>query len=391
MIFKKTPVVLLTILFATFSMESNACSMYKLTKNGKTLVGNNEDWYSPNGQFWFEIGDKDTFGVMYMGFLDNFAQGAINEAGLMFDGFWEPYLEVRNTKGKLEIPIGDALKNVMQTMVTVEEVRSYLQTINLSSLVDGQIVLVDRSGTYLIVEGDEMFIGDEDEKTFSNFYYSQVASVDEVRLDYYQKGRSYIKATDMESTLGYCSEAMEHFAQSGLAPTQYSTVYDLNTLTIRVYLFHDFSNFIELDLRDEMKKGNHRTMIADLFPKESIGHAHYRKYNDPGHPTLFLEEFLGDADISEQEFLDNGLDNIINGLGYEWLHNIKNPTGAIKVFQYGVSLMPNHANLHERLGEAYFANNDWNNAITHYAKSLSLNPGNDKAVEMIVKAHQLRN
>jgi hypothetical protein len=72
--------------------------MYKISKNGKTIVGNNEDWLSPNHQFWFESGTKSKFGVMYMGQLDNFAQGAINEVGLLFDGFFEPnYLPVNNT------------------------------------------------------------------------------------------------------------------------------------------------------------------------------------------------------------------------------------------------------------------------------------------------------
>lgn len=126
-----------------------ACSMYKVTKNGKTIVGNNEDWTSPNGQFWFEMGSKDAYGVMYMGFLDNFAQGAINEAGLVFDGFREPFLEVKETQGKLNIPIGNALKKIMQTMKSVAEVKSYLQTVNLSTLENGQLVFVDKSGTYL--------------------------------------------------------------------------------------------------------------------------------------------------------------------------------------------------------------------------------------------------
>jgi len=87
----------IALLFPELGM---ACSMYKLTKNGKTIVGNNEDYFSPNSQFWFEAGTKGTFGVMYMGLLDNFAQGAINESGLVFDGFWGPYLKVENTKGK---------------------------------------------------------------------------------------------------------------------------------------------------------------------------------------------------------------------------------------------------------------------------------------------------
>ena len=188
----------------------------------------------------------------------------------------------------------------------------------------------------------------------------------------------------------FFTEAMKNFAQSRLAPTQYSTIYDLKKLTIRVYLFNDFSEFIELDLKKELRKGNHRTMIADLFPKESIGYSHYKKYNNPENPTLFLEEYLGDAEITEQEFLDNDFDNIINGIGYEWLNDIKNPKGAIKVFQYGVEIMPNHSNLHDSLGEAYFINKEWNNAIKNYAKSLSINPENKNAIEMILKINRLR-
>ncbi|MCF6347674.1 MAG: tetratricopeptide repeat protein [Flavobacteriaceae bacterium] len=367
-----------------------ACSMYKLTKNGRTIVGNNEDYFSPNSQFWFEAGTKDTFGVMYMGLLDNFAQGAINEKGLVFDGFWEPYLEVKNTEAKIQIYIQDALKKVMQTMTNVKEVQSYLNTINLSSLEDGQLVFVDESGTYLIIEGDEMFLGNEAEKTFSNFYYSQIQSLDDVNLPYFQKGQEFLKNTQQSMALDYCSEAMSNFAQFRIAPTQYTTIYDLEELTIRVHLFQDFSNYVEFDLKKELQKGNHRTMIADLFPKNSKGVKHYKKYNNPEHPTLLIEELLGDNVITEQEFLNQGFDNIINGLGYEWLNDIKNPKGAIKVFLYGVEIMPNHSNLHDSLGEAYFINKEWNNAIKNYAKSLSLNPENKNAIEMISKINRLR-
>lgn len=384
---------LLTIFFTLsllFPKLSFACSMYKLTKNGKTIVGNNEDYISPNSQFWFEKGNTNTFGVMYMGLLNNFAQGAINEKGLVFDGFWEPYLEIKNTEGKIETPIQEALKKVMQTMINVEEVQSYLNTINLSSLQDGQLVFVDKSGSYLIVEGDKMFVGDENEKTFSNFYYSQIQSIDDVRLPYFQKGQKFIESTKPSQTLDYCSEAMSNFAQFRIAPTQYTTVYDLEALTIRVHLFQDFANYVDLDLRKELRKGDYRVMIANLFPENSKGVKHYKKYNNPEHPTLLIEELLGDDVITEQEFLNQGFNNIVNELGYEWLTQIKNPKGAIKVFKYGLKLMPNNANLYDSLGEAYFVNKEWNNAIISYAKSLSLNPQNKNAIEMIVKSQENR-
>ncbi len=382
---------LLTIFFTAsvlFPKLSYACSMYKLTKNGKTIVGNNEDYISPNSQFWFEKGNSETFGVMYMGLLDNFAQGAINEKGLVFDGFWEPYLAVKNTEGKREIPIQEALKKVMQTMESVEEVQSYLSTVNLTSLQNGQLVFVDASGTYLIIEGDEMHTGDEAEKTFSNFYYSQIQSLDDVGLPYFKKGQQFIEHTKQGQTVDYCSEAMSNFAQFGIAPTQYTTIYDLEKLTIRVHLFQDFSNYVELDLKNELKKGNHSTMIAALFPENAKGVKHFKKYNNSEHPTLLLEELIGNNEVTEKELVNQGFHNIVNQLGYEWLKDIKNTNGAIKVFTYGIKLMPNNADLHYSLGEAYFVNKEWDKAIVSYAKSISLNPHNKNAVEMIIKAQE---
>lgn len=386
-------ILISVIVFLLNPILGNACSMYKITKNGKTIVGNNEDWLSPNHQFWFESGNKSKFGVMYMGQLNNFAQGAVNEAGLMFDGFFEPnFLPVNNTAGKLEIPIGEALRKMMQTMTTVEEVKGYIETINLSSLTKSMLVFVDKSGTYLIVEGDEVFIGDEAEKTFSNFYYSQIEALDEVNLDYFQSGRKFINSSKGQPTLDYCGAAMSKFAQpkTKLSATQYATIYDLNTLKVRVYLFGDFSQFVEIDLKKELKKGNHKTMIPDLFPKESLGYQHYLKYNNAEHPTLFIEELIGNEKISEEEFNAMGFGAIISPIGHEWLLDKKNAKAAVKVFEYGITLMPNNANLYDSLGEAYFADNNWNSAIKNYAQSLTLNPENENTIEMILKIKERR-
>jgi len=38
------------VLLFSISQYSLACTMYKITKDGKTIVGNNEDWFTPNTQ-----------------------------------------------------------------------------------------------------------------------------------------------------------------------------------------------------------------------------------------------------------------------------------------------------------------------------------------------------
>jgi hypothetical protein len=64
---KNRTILILLVILLSIPNLGFACSMYKITKNGKTIVGNNEDWLSPNHQFWFESGNKSKFGVMYMG------------------------------------------------------------------------------------------------------------------------------------------------------------------------------------------------------------------------------------------------------------------------------------------------------------------------------------
>jgi tetratricopeptide (TPR) repeat protein len=280
----------------------------------------------------------------------------------------------------------------MQTMTKVEEVKAYIETINLGTLTKSMLVFVDKSGAYLIIEGNEIFIGDEAEKTFSNFYYSQIESVDNVNLDYYQNGRKFIDSSNGEATLDYCGETMSKFAQAKtkLVATQYSTIYDLEKLIVRVYLFNNLSEFIEIDLKKELKKGNHKTMIPDLFSKESIGYKHYLKYNNKNHPTLFIEELIGNKKITEEEFNAMGFENIIKPSGYKWLFDKKNADAAIKVFQYGIILMPNNSNIYDSLAEAYYINKDWNNSMTNYAKSLALNPENINAITRISKIHELK-
>ncbi|MFT6964549.1 MAG: CubicO group peptidase (beta-lactamase class C family), partial [Flammeovirgaceae bacterium] len=318
-------------------------------------------------------------------------QGAINEAGLVFDGFANPELLIENTEGKKKLPIGTAIRTVMQTMSTVEEAKTYFETINLSSLTGSQIVFVDKSGTYLIVEGDELIIGEESEKTFSNFYYSQIKSENEVELENFKNGIKFQKSTEGIASLSYCGQAMKSLNNLDAFSTQYSTIYDLQTLKVRVYLFHDYSQFVELDLKEELKKENYKVMIAELFPDESIGKQHYLKYNNSENPTKFLKELFGTEKKTEKELEEMEFSQIVNMIGYEFLNDRNDSKAAIKVFEYGTKFMPNDANLFDSFGEAYFRNRDYENSKINFEKSLRLNPDNKNAKEYIAKINLKKN
>ncbi|MEM1283617.1 MAG: tetratricopeptide repeat protein [Chlamydiota bacterium] len=363
--------------------------MYKVTLDGKTIVGNNEDWITPNTQIWFENKDAGRYSVMYVGFM-GMAQGAINEMGLVVDGFATNWLSVEKSNGKIEMDLDDALRTAMRTMNTVEEVKAYYESLDLSEMAQYQLVYIDKSGTYLIIEGDEMIIGDESEKTFSNFYYSQMSSIKDVPLAYYQRGIEYLDSTKSHVTRDYCSSVMKNMIQTDITATQYSTIYDLTEMKVRVYYYHDFEEFIELDLQEEFKKDDYEVNMADLFSDTSPGKQFYMNYNNPEKPYWLIENALGTADYSEEQLTQAGIPFLITMLGNEWYKGMNNTEAAIKVFKYGIDLMPNNAKLNSDLGKVYFETRDYNKAKRSFEKSLQLDQENESTKDFLKRIREIQ-
>lgn len=381
--------LLAALLLFTIVQYSFACTMYKITKDGKTIIGNNEDWISPNTQIWFENKDFGKYAVMYVGFMD-LAQGAINEAGLVADGFATSWQPVENSNGKTKISLDTAIVTAMQTMSTVEEVKAYYEKLDLSEMAGYQLVFVDRSGTYLIIEGDEMIMGDDSEKTFSNFYYSKTSSIKEIQLPYYQKGVEFIDSTKSEVTFDYCSNVMKNMIQSDIAATQYSTIYDLAEMKVRVYYHHDFNEFIEFDLYEEFKKENYKVKMPDLFPDSSPGKQFYLKFNNPEKPYWIIENALGSEKYTEEQLTQAGIPFIVKMIGIEWSTGMKNSEAAVKVYKYGLDLMPNNSNLHSSLGEIYFEMGNYVDSKISFEKSLQLDPENENAKDFLNRINKIQ-
>jgi len=131
--------------------EGIGCSMFKISLYGKTMVGNNEDFWNPNTYMWTEKGQNQEYGAMYFGYDNFWPQGGVNQAGLVFDGFAEDFLVISDTLGKLPLK-SDFIKEIMKTCENVEQVRNYLKHYNLSGLERGMLLFVDKSGKYLIAD-----------------------------------------------------------------------------------------------------------------------------------------------------------------------------------------------------------------------------------------------
>ncbi|MFP8894119.1 MULTISPECIES: hypothetical protein [Chryseobacterium] len=382
----------LTLFLLFLSHAFYGCSMFKMTHKGKTIVGNNEDWVSPNAEIWFEPKQQDKYGVAYVGFINRFPQGAMNEAGLVFDGFATPEISVPKQEGKIQKPVRDIVHYVMANFNTVHQVKDYLFTVDMSFLTSSVMMFVDKTGEYLLVEGGALVLGNQEYYIQSNFNPTKsTVDEDKKKLDYYMKGVSFLKARKPDGTPAFCSSVMD---QMQVKDTQYTNIYDLNKGTIQLFLHHDFSQSVEINLEEELKKDTHSYMMADLFPATSEGVLFYKKYNNADNPAGYLQDIWakGTAGKTKEEIENykatSGLAWLSNYIGYEWMRDKKQIGAAIKIFTFATEMYPENANLFDSLGEAYWMAKDYKAAIMNYGKSLSLNPKNLDAIDMLMKIKQ---
>ncbi|MEI7727293.1 MAG: tetratricopeptide repeat protein, partial [Bacteroidota bacterium] len=385
---KKLIVMVLAICVFGFSLFQNAfsCSMFKVTMHGKTMVGNNEDYWNPNTRIWFEQGKNGEYGAAYVGFDDFYPQGGMNQAGLVFDGFSEDYKAISDTLGKKSLGM-DFLKEILKKCATVDEVKKYLSQHNLSGLETSMFLFVDKTGKYLVVEGDSLIIGNKPSYVLSNFYPSQVKDEREIDIPFYQKGRRLLE-NHRDTSINFCSSVMDTMHQEKVwgGGTMYTTVYDLNTGTIYLYFFRDYTHVVKYSLDHELKKSDYSLIIPELFPENKKGHEFVYNYNEISNEIdLFKDNDLLNDSIRYKYVtstifrkdvrLIRTFTDKMNEIGEMWMDK-QNYTAAIRVFQFYVKVSPQSWNAYNLLADAYMRNKQHEPALTNFEKSVALNPDN---------------
>jgi len=364
--------------------EGFGCSMFKISLYGKTMVGNNEDFWNPNTYMWTEQGKNQEFGAIYFGYENFWPQGGINQAGLVFDGFAEEYLVIRDTLGKPPLK-NDFIKEIMKTCASVEQVRKYLKQYNLSGLERGMLFFVDKTGKYLIAEGDSLIIGNREYYVLSNFYPSQTPDVTKVPIVFYQKGRKLLESR-RDTSISFCSSVSDtlHQEKEWGGGTMYTTIYDLNEGIIYLYHFRDYDHVVKFNLNLELEKSNYNRFIPDLFPDNKTAHDYLANYNSIKRD---LEQLKVDSIIKDSvrcSQIENNLlqqhkgliikfSDVIFDAGNSWT-NKNEYNSAVVVFRIGVSLNPDLWTAYAILADAYMRTNQFDLALINYEKAVSLNP-----------------
>ncbi|MBP6392733.1 MAG: hypothetical protein KA352_17715 [Flavobacteriales bacterium] len=270
-----------------------ACTFFKLTVDGKTMVGNNEDAWSIDPRIWFENGKSGEYGAVYLGQNNSTPQGGMNEAGLMFDGLKSPVKSFVGTVGNPQIRFDDLARRVLRTCATVREAEALIRSFDFSQLNGAYLILVDRTGGYLVVEADTLFTGNDATYAVTNFCLSTCTDFDSVPSERYQRGRAML-AAGADTSLAYCTSVVKgmHACRKKLGEgTLYSNILDPQRGLVHLYFYHDYTQLRTFNLKDELAKGDHSLDMLTLFPPNAE-FAKLVAYRTPFHSKAVFGSLL---------------------------------------------------------------------------------------------------
>ena len=240
-----------------------ACSGFVINTDSTVFVGKNDDWFDSDSRVWFEPALADEYGRVYFGYGDLYPVGAMNEAGLVMEHFADPYGPIRKSALKSQYP-GSNFDQIMAHCATIGEVLTALDKDSLEMFKTGRVLVVDQNADAVIMEGDTVIFKGQFYQICTDSHQSDFP--DDKTSDWrYNEIEKLIKNSD-QIDVEQCREILAAVQQE---ITQYSNIYDLKNGKIYLHHFHDFDNYIELDLAEELAKGYQEINIPDLFPNNA--------------------------------------------------------------------------------------------------------------------------
>lgn len=274
---KISPPLLFILLFVLVGTKMKACSMYKITVDGKTMVGCNEDAWRAASQIWFQNAkSSQQYGAGFTGSRrvtsNQFApQSGMNEVGLTFSRL-ASYFPKQNSPSSSKIKITNEvnyLTDILHQCATVDEVKTYIEQYDHSIFIDDVFIYIDRSGKYLIVEPYKLIEGEDPYYVLSNFCPSITDKEYARKLERYRNGEDFLSNHNISATLSICkaiSDTMHVCRKRNGDGTLLTSIWDTQNGLVNLYFYHDYDSTIQFNLAEELAKGDHMLNVVSLFP-----------------------------------------------------------------------------------------------------------------------------
>jgi hypothetical protein len=239
---------------------------------------------------WFLPAEEEKYGRVYFGFEGFIWGGGMNEQGLFFDamavgeGIPVPRAGKPMYAGSLPDKVMTECDHVDCVIEIFSQYHSYDTWYH-------QFLFGDSYGNSVIVEPLTFLRNQKNYQVATNYYQSRGSTI---TCDRYQSATNIFEATDTYS-VELIRDILDAVHFDIGSPTLYSNVYDLKTRTVYLYFFHDFENPFVFQLDEELAKGKHAIVLADLFPGN-------KAYQDFAKPKM---DWLNEIRASYPEFEGN--------------------------------------------------------------------------------------
>jgi hypothetical protein len=275
---KPYKILLVTLVLVLYQNNLMACSMYKITAAGKTIVGCNHDTWLTTPKIWFEKAKRhDGYGTVFTGSRQVSAnrttpQSGMNTAGLVFSRLSSYYPKQSNRfKAKLKITKeADYLSEILHRCATVKEVKKYIQQYDHSFFLNDVFIYIDSLGAYLIVEPYKLIEGNNPNYVLANFCPSITNNEQARKLERYRNGADFLKSHKVSSSLDFSTALADTMAvcrsRNGDG-TLITSIFDTKEKVVGIYFYHNFDSLVQFNLTDELSKGDHILNIAEIFPR----------------------------------------------------------------------------------------------------------------------------
>jgi|688.fasta_scaffold04492_13 hypothetical protein len=276
---KKSCILLLVSLVLTmYQNNMKACSMYKITVDGKTMVGCNHDAWLTTPKIWFENAKQyNAYGTVFTGSRQvspnrTTPQSGMNTAGLVFSRLSSFYpKQNKRFKDRRKITNeADYLSEVLHRCATVKEVKKYIQQYDHSFFLNDVFIYIDRSGDYLIVEPYKLIEGNNPNYVLANFCPSITNNQQARKLERYRNGKDFLKRHKARASIDFStalSDTMAVCRSRNGDGTLITSIFDTKEKNVGIYFYHNFDSLVQFNLTDELSKGDHMLNIAEMFPR----------------------------------------------------------------------------------------------------------------------------
>jgi len=282
------------------------CSVFQVSHDDMHYGVVNEDGPPTDEiRLLFVPGESGKFGAMYFVYKDmNSVQGGINEKGLYYDGMagpettvtFDPPLEVKDW-----IDVG---QEIMETCSTVEEaiaVQIKYDT-TFSGTAQGFFVFGDSVGDAAAVEPTNTVVRkgeDEDWFITTNFYLSDPDMAGGGGFDRYDTIKERMENMGDKFSIEYLRDTLDAVHQGNY--TKFSLIYDTKNRIIYWYNETDYDNVAIIDLDEELSKGLHYVMAADLTYVSHDEYFNSEPETDDDSEVPDLSDDLSDEVLTESE------------------------------------------------------------------------------------------